>query len=141
MKKITFKRPHEEFNKNFAYNITIDGRNVAELQNGEEKTIEIPNDSKNLSLQAKLMWCGSKPISLANFPNEAVLTVRGNEFLNKKMPLMVAMIPLTSIPLFGMMEPPAKNIGLGVFIALLFGLLGTLTVWRNSWIYVEVEGN
>ncbi len=46
MKTITLKRPKESFNKNSIYEIIIDEKKLTELKNGEEKTLEIPENSK-----------------------------------------------------------------------------------------------
>ena len=92
MKTIAIRRPKESFNKNCIYEILIDGKKLTELKYGEQKTLEIPDNSK--FIKAKLLWTSSKTIALNN--NKSIL-VTGDKFLNKMGPFIGGIILLFSL--------------------------------------------
>lgn len=69
--------------------------------------------------------------------NEKII-VRGNTFLNKKLPLFGAMIPLTGILIFSS-NIISKSIGIGILILFLVGITATLTIGRNKWLKLKKE--
>jgi hypothetical protein len=136
MKKITFKRPIEGFNKNCNYCICIDDEKVIELKYGEEKTIEI--DSKSELLAAKIHWCGSKKIKLINTANEVVFEVSGNKFLNYRLPLLGVIIsPIGFVFTLDFKYEIMKHLGVGILIALLTFVIATLTIGRHKWLNIK----
>ncbi|WP_299778610.1 hypothetical protein [uncultured Formosa sp.] len=138
MRKITLFRPKENFNKNCSYEILVGKKYLTELKNGEEKIIEIPSEFKNETLKAKIQWCGSEKMELRNLSENGKIIVCGNKFLNKKMPLFGAMFPLIVLMFFNLKIVP-KNIGIGIFVIFLFGIIGTITIWRNKWLNIKTE--
>ncbi len=138
IKKITLHRPKESFNKNFSYEILVGKKYLTDLKNGEEKTIEIPNELKNESLKAKIQWCGSEKMELRNLTLNKKIVVTGNKFLNRKMPLFGAMFPITGLVFFNLKIVP-KNVGIGIFIFFLLAIIGTITIWRNKWLNIKTE--
>ena len=138
MNKITLHRPKERFNKTFSYKVLVGKKYLTELKNGEQKTIEIPSDLANETLKAKIQWCGSERLELRQLYNSEKIVISGNEFLNRKMPIIGAMFPLIGLMLFNLNIVP-KNIGIGVFILFLIGITGTITLWRNKWLNIERE--
>ena len=67
MKIITFKRSTESFSQNLIYKIFIGDTKLTELNNGEEKVIEINSEDENKFLKAKMYWWfGSKKVALNN---------------------------------------------------------------------------
>ncbi|PTB97255.1 hypothetical protein C9994_03780 [Marivirga lumbricoides] len=138
MKKITLNRPKESFNKNCSYEILVGKKYLTDLKNGEEKTIEIPNEFKTESLKAKIQWCGSEKMELRNLTGNEKIVVSGNKFLNRKMPLFGAMFPLIGLMFFNLKIVP-KNIGIGIFIIFLIAIVGTITIWRNKWLNIKTE--
>ena len=139
MKKITLHRPKESFNKNCSYEIQIGKKTLTELKNGEEKIIEIPVEYENETLKAKIQWCGSEKMELRNLTENDKIIVSGNKFLNKRLPLFGAMFPLTGIMIFSTNNIISKNIGIGILIFFLIGLVGTLTIGKNKWLKLEKE--
>ncbi|WP_342157318.1 hypothetical protein, partial [Joostella sp. CR20] len=139
MKKITLHRPKESFNKNCSYEIQIGKKTLTELKNGEEKIIEIPNEFRDERLKAKIQWCGSEEMELRNLTENEKIIVSGNKFLNRKLPLFGAMFPLTGIMIFNTNNIISKNIGIGVLILFLIGLVGSLTIGKNKWLKLEKE--
>ncbi|WP_319231218.1 hypothetical protein [Draconibacterium orientale] len=137
MKKIKLYRPNETFNKNHAYEILVDGKKVAELKNGEEETIELTGDKS--CLKAKTLWCGSKKLIISDSDRVETVKVCGNKFLNKQMPFIGTLFPLTGIVFFSGNNELLKNIGIGILIILLLGVIATLTIWRNKWLNVNKE--
>ena len=139
MKKITLHRPKESFNKNCSYEIQIGKKTLTELKNGEEKIIEIPNEFRDERLKAKIQRCGSEKMELRNLTGNEKIIVSGNKFLNRKLPLFGAMFPLTGIMIFNTNNIISKNIGIGVLILFLIGLVGSLTIGKNKWLKLEKE--
>jgi hypothetical protein len=139
MKKITIIRPKESFNKNCSYEIFIGKKKLTELKNGEEKTVEIPNEYKNKKIKAKILWCGSKKKELKNILGNENIIIRGNEFLNKKSMFIIALLPLIGVLIFGYGRENLiiKNMGITLFIILLLFAVGIMTIWNNQWIRIE----
>jgi hypothetical protein len=139
MKKIKLYRPIENFNKNCSYEILVNGKKMTELKNGEEKIIEISNEIEKSNLKAKIQWCGSEKLLISESNNIEVVKVTGNKFLNRQMPFVGGLFPLTGIVIFSGNSELFKNVGIGILILLLFGLIGTLTIWKNKWLNVNKE--
>ena len=139
MKRITLIRPEERFNKNCAYEIFIGGQKVAVLKSGERKTVELPDILEQSEMKAKIemQWVGSMPVDIADVKDGGNIYISGNEFLNRRMPLMGAMLPLTGIIVTISGNPSLKFGGTGILVMILIGLIGTLTVWRNKWLSVR----
>ncbi len=140
MKKITFKRPKESFNQGISYKIFIGNNMLAELKNGEEKTIEISTEFENKSIKAKMQkWWGSEKVKLNSLSENETLNIKGNKFLNKRAIFIGALLPLTGVLMFsyGRENLVIKNIGIGLFFLILFFAIGILTVARNKWLNIE----
>ncbi|GET34304.1 hypothetical protein PbJCM13498_31670 [Prolixibacter bellariivorans] len=139
MKKIKLYRPIENFNKNCSYEILVNGKKMTDLKNGEEKVIGISNELGKLNLRAKIQWCGSEKLLISESNNIEVIKVTGNKFLNRQMPFAGGLFPLTGIVIFSGNSELFKNIGIGILILLLLGLIGTLTIWKSRWLKVIRE--
>ena len=140
MKKITLKRPKEKFNQGISYKIFIGGNKLTELKNGEEKAIEISSEFKDKAIKAKIQkWWGSKKMELNSLSENETISIKGNKFLNKKAIFIIALLPLTGALMFsyGRENLVIKNIGMGLFILILFFAIGFLTVGRNKWLNIE----
>lgn len=137
MDKITFRRPLEKFNKNCSYQIIADGKRLAELKNGEEKTVELPENVEHLCVRAKIQWCGSGCLKLDTSSSTEILKVTGNEFLNRKMPLFGAIFPLTGMILFTGTNQFFRHSVIGILVFLMIGIIMTLTVWKDRWLKIE----
>ena len=136
MKKIKVNRPIEEFNKNCSYRICIDNEKEIELKNGEEKTIDI--DSKSEWLTAKIHWCSSQKIQLADTINEEEFEVRGNKFLNQRLPLFGLIIPpIGFVFALNSEYEILKHVGIGILIALLAFVIATLTIGKHKWLDIK----
>jgi len=61
MRELKITRLEEWANRRFSYTIVVDGQEQFEIANGQEKVVTI---DKATTLQAKLMWCGSKKIEI-----------------------------------------------------------------------------
>ena len=140
MEKIIFKRPKENFNQGVTYKIYVGNNMLCELKNGEEKTIEISSELENKPIKAKMYgWFGSEQIELNSLPENRILNVKGNKFLNKRAYLIPALLPLTGVLMFGYGRENmlVKNIGIGLFILILIFVAGALTIGRNKWLNIE----
>lgn len=138
MKPLKIKRPHENFNKFCSYDLFVGSDKIANLKNGEEKSIEIPAELENEELYAKIQWCGSRKIKVSNIEQNATLTITGSEFLNRRMPFIIGLFPVVGIIIFTGTSQLTKSIGVGVLVLLFVFLVGTLTIGRNKWLRVEV---
>lgn len=136
IKKITLIRPKESFNKNCVYDILIDGIKRTELKNGEEKTIEIPDNSE--FIKAKLMWTGSKTIALKK--NENTIIVTGDKLLNKLPPFVGGILILVSLTFtLNHDNDFIKGFGFSFFSILVVYFIGILTFWRHKWLHMEFD--
>lgn len=138
MRKITLYRPEENCNKNCSYQILVNNHFVTTLKNGEEKIIEVPSQIENSALTAKIQWCGSEKVKLLKVSNNEKIIISGNQFLNKRLPLLGGMFPIIGLIFFNLNLVP-KYVGIGVFIVFLIGITGTITIWRHKWLEVNVE--
>ena len=136
MKKITLKRPKESFNKNSVYEILLDSKKITELKNNEEKTLEIPENTK--FIKAKLLWTSSKTIALEKNKNTIIIT--GNKFLNKMPPFIGGIIILFSLSFI--LDHPYKLIeyvGIALTIITIIFSFAILTIWRDKWLIIKYE--
>ncbi len=138
MRKITLCRPKESFNKNCSYEILLDNQIVTTLYNGEEKIIEIPTNHKHKTVKAKIQWCGSEKIEFQKLLASNKVIVTGNKLLNRKGVVFAAILPLITLLTFNLKIIP-KNLGIGILIAYLIGVVGILTIGRNKWLNIKVE--
>lgn len=141
MKILKIKRPQENFNKHCAYEIIVGKSKIAELKNGEEKSIEIPPELESEQLYAKTHWCGSTKVNISNIEPNSTISISGNEFLNRRMPFIIGLFPVVGIIIFTGTSQLTKNIGIGVLVLLFAFLVGTLTIGRNKWLRVEVKNS
>ena len=139
MTKIKLYRPVEDFNKDSSYAVLINGKKVAELKNGEEKTIEIADEPETLNLKAKIYWCGSNKLSCLSLNNNDTIKVTGNRFLNKQLPLLGSIFPLTGMLIFNKNNELLKDLGIGILVLLLLGIIAALTLWKNKWLEISAE--
>jgi hypothetical protein len=139
MKTLKIRRPQENINKYFSYEIFIGVNKITELKNGEEKNIEIYSHLENEPLYARLLWCGSKKNNLKDFESTNNIIISGSELLNKRIPLLVGLFPIIGISLFSRFTPLMKYIGIGILIMLLLLLIATLTIGRDKWLKIEIK--
>lgn len=140
MKKLILKRPEESFNQYCSYSIMVDGKKLTELKNGEEKIIEISPDLIDKPLKAKIQWCSSKEYPLSQFNDLKKIEVTGNKFLNRRIPLVGALFPLVGIVIFnGEYTAGLRNLGIGILLILIVGLIGTITIWKDKWLKLTVD--
>lgn len=139
MKKITFIRPVESFNKNCSYRIVLGGTLLAELNNGEKKVIEISPGRETEKCKATLQWCGSHSFQLKDLPDDEIVYIRGNKFLNRTMPIMGGIVPIILVLMLNISGVLAKNIALVLLCLVMIGLIGTITVGKNRWISISIN--
>lgn len=134
MKQVTIKRPLESLNNNCAYAIIISGNKIAEIRNGETKVIEVNDVSKEI--QAKISWCGSNKLNVENGENEIEIT--GNKFFNKWLPFSGSLLVILGLTFTINHEiAQLKTLGIVLMILYVFFLIGTLTIWKNKWLFIK----
>ncbi|MEJ2006460.1 MAG: hypothetical protein P8X57_16210, partial [Cyclobacteriaceae bacterium] len=136
MKKITLERPEENFNKRCAYDIVLDGEQKTVLNNGDKKVVELK--AQSATIQAKLWWCGSEPVTISNISETSRVQISGNKFLNWLMPLLSVLVLLTTTVIQNMAGVGFKPVAISIIVVMLSGILASLTIWRNKWIRVTV---
>jgi len=135
MKTIAIRRPKESFNKNCIYEILIDGKKLTELKYGEQKTLEIPDNSK--FIKAKFLPTSSKTIALNN--NKSIL-VTGDKFLNKMGPFIGGIILLFSLSfILNHQYKLIKYAGITLTVTAIIFSIAVLTIWRNRWLDIQYE--
>lgn len=140
MKKIIFRRPKENFNQGIPYQIFIGNKVLTEINNGEEKTIEISSKTENKTVKARIhgFW-GSGKIELNSLSENEILNIKGNKFLNRNVIFLVSLLSLTGAFIFGYGKENAliRYVGIGLFVLILILTVGILTMGRNKWLKIE----
>lgn len=134
MQSIQIIRKSSRVNRNFPYKI-VDENNKewAFVSNGETVILNLPDTTK--TIKAKLMWCSSKKIDLSSLKQNATLILSHNNFLNYQITLLGGLLPLTYF--ISRHSETLKIISLFVLGLLLVLLIGSLTIWRNRWLFLE----
>ena len=137
MKTIRLKRPKENFNSFCNYEIYVGKQKVADLKAGEEKTINIQPHQLTDAICAKMIGGRSKSLSISAISENELVTVKGNKFLNRSIPLTMGFLTITSTAIFSQYGETPKNIGIGLLIIMIMGLIGAFTLWRDQWIDID----
>ncbi|RLD86210.1 MAG: hypothetical protein DRJ07_01315 [Bacteroidetes bacterium] len=140
MKKITLKRPKENFSQNLTYKVFIGDKKLIELKNEEEKVIEIHSEDENNFLKAKMYWWfGSKKVALKKLPQNESLTISGNKFLNRIAPFVGPILTVSGMIWILSNNDFIKHFGLGLFITWLLIAIWILTFGGNNWLNIKKE--
>ncbi len=137
MQQLKIKRLTEWANRRFSYKIVIDGQEQFEIANGEEKII---STEQAHTIQAKLMWCGSKEVNLSSATqNIKEIRVKANNGPNVRFPLMAfSLIMIISITNLAFPENGAKELMTSLLVSVILYAIALLTVWRNHFLDIEV---
>jgi len=92
---IKIKRKTENFNENVDYKILVDGILITHLKNGEEKLIELNENSKYIS--ATLGSGKSEKLPIDNITEKETINVSGNEFMNRYLKYYGVVFPLLGL--------------------------------------------
>ncbi len=95
MPTIKIKRKTENFNENVDYKILVDGILITRLKNGEEKLIEVSENSKYIS--ATLGSGRSEKLTIDNISEKETINVSGNEFMNRYLKYYGVIFPLLGL--------------------------------------------
>ncbi|MCU0384087.1 MAG: hypothetical protein MUF68_08470 [Cyclobacteriaceae bacterium] len=137
MKQVSVSRIKEWANRRFSYKILVNDKEMFELGYGEEKSILL---EKPITIQAKLMWCGSRKIRLqSEFENIKQVRVKANRFFNVIYPVCILLF-MSFVSVFNFLYPESevKNFITGIMVGLIIHLVGMLTVWRNKVLEIEL---
>jgi hypothetical protein len=94
MSQLKITRLEEWANRRFNYTIVVDGQEQFEIASGQEKVVTI---DKATTLQAKLMWCGSKKIEIkADEQQIKEIRVKANKGANLLFPAMAFLVLIAS---------------------------------------------
>jgi len=137
MTQLKIIRLNEWANKRFSYKIFVDGKEQLEIANGQESLLNIEGGS---TVQAKIMWCGSKPITLpANDEKIKELRVSGNKTFNTHFPAVASMVSCICILVNNFYtSDSAKIILTSIMIATMIFALCLVTIWKNKFLDIEL---
>jgi hypothetical protein len=137
MGQLKIKRLKEWANRRFSYKILVDGKEQFEIANGQERFLTF---DQGATLQAKLMWCGSKKVDIAeDNGNIKEIRVSANKGLNIRLPVVAStMIALSAALNFLTVDKGLKDFVTALLIGVLIGAIGQLTIGRNRFLDIEL---
>jgi hypothetical protein len=137
MRQLKITRLKEWANRRFNYTIVVDGQEAFEIANGQEKVVII---DKATTLQAKLMWCGSKEIEIkADEQRLKEVRVKANKGANILFPAM-ALLVLIASSIVNLVYPDNsfKMFMTAIMVGGMIYALALLTIWRNTFLDIEL---
>ncbi|MFN7259786.1 MAG: hypothetical protein ACK5TU_07815 [Cyclobacteriaceae bacterium] len=137
MRQLKITRLKEWANRRFNYTIVVDGQEQFEIANGQEKVVTI---DKATTLQAKLMWCGSKKIEInADEQQVKEIRVKANKGPNVLFPAMAFLVLIAS-SIVNLVYPDngLKMFMTSVMVGGMIHALALLTIWRNTFLDIDL---
>jgi hypothetical protein len=137
MNQLKIIRLNEWANKRFSYKILVNGKEQMEIANGQESLLNIEGGA---TVQAKIMWCGSEPITLpANDEKINGLRVSGNKTFNTHFPAVASLVFCICILVNKFYtSDSAKIILTCIMIATIIYALCLVTIWKNKFLDIEL---
>lgn len=131
MIQLKIVRPKEWANRNFNYKILVNGKEQVEIANNEEKLLSVEPDS---TIQAKLMWCGSKKVKLTNADNNIKkISISGNKNFNTILPIVSLTVLMIAVLVSNFFtDTTSKFILTGIIIVVMIYAVCSITIWRNN---------
>lgn len=131
MIQLKIVRPKEWANRNFNYKILVNGKEQVEIANNEEKLLSVEPDS---TIQAKLMWCGSKQVKLTNADNNIKqISISGNKNFNTILPIVSLTVLMIAVLVNNFFtDTTSKFILTGIIIVVMIYAICSITIWRNN---------
>ena len=137
MTQLKITRLKEWANRRFTYKIIVDGQEQFEIENGQERFISVDHP---VSIQAKIMWGGSKKISV-DVANKEIkeIKISANKQTNIRFPLSAfSIVMICSVVHLIYPNNVAKDFMTGLLIGVLALLLALLTIWRDKFLDIEL---
>ena len=137
MNQLKIIRLNEWANKRFSYKILVNGKEQMEIANGQESLLNIEGGS---TVQAKIMWCGSKPVTLpANDENIKELRVSGNKTFNTHFPAVASMVFCVCILVNKFYSrDSAKIILTSIMVGTMMYAVCLVTIWKNKFLDIKL---
>ena len=137
MNQLKIIRLNEWANKRFSYKILVNGKEQMEIANGQESLLNIEGGS---TVQAKIMWCGSKPVTLpANDEIIKELRVSGNKTFNTHFPAVASMVFCVCILVNKFYSSDsAKIILTSIMVGTMIYAVCLVTIWKNKFLDIEL---
>ena len=131
MIQLKIVRPKEWANRNFNYKILVNGKEQVEIANNEEKLLSVEPYS---TIQAKLMWCGSKQVKLTNADrNIKQISISGNKNFNTILPIVSLTVLMIAVLVSNFFtDTTSKFILTGIIIVVMIYAVCSITIWRND---------
>lgn len=136
MTPLTIKRKKERMNANLSYKVLVNDVTVAEINAGEEKTVNCISGDR---VRFVMTWSGSKEIVIPDGEEKLTIICGGNltyNIIGNAGGVLLFTLIIASHVLAG--DEIGKKFGLGAAIAVLLLLLYMLTVGKSNWIKVEI---
>jgi hypothetical protein len=137
MTQLKITRLKEWANRRFTYKIILDGQEQFEIENGQERVISVDHP---VTIQAKIMWGGSKKISV-DVANKKIkeIKISANKQTNIRFPLSAfSIVMICSAVNLIYPNNGAKDFMTGLLIGVIALLLALLTIWRNKFLDIEL---
>ena len=137
MTQLKITRLKEWANRRFTYKIIVDGQERFEIENGQERVISVDHP---VTIQAKIMWGGSKKISV-DVANKEIkeIKISANKQTNIRFPLSAfSIVMICSVVHLIYPNNGAKDFMTGLLIGVIALLLALLTIWRDKFLDIEL---
>lgn len=137
MTQLKITRLKEWANRRFTYKIIVDGQEQFEIENGQERFISVDHP---VTIQAKIMWGGSKKISV-DVANQEIkeIKISANKQTNIRFPLSAfSIVMICSLVHLIYPNNVAKDFMTGLLIGVIALLLALLTIWRDKFLDIEL---
>ena len=136
MEHLKITRLKEWANQRFHYKILIDGQEQFELGNGESKLISL---EKAQTIQAKLMWGGSKRIDVSsNKESIAEIRIKANRGIHVHFPVLAMCAFIIGILVSQNADDVTKYSATSFIGGIMLFALALVTLGRNRFLDIEV---
>jgi hypothetical protein len=137
MRQLKIKRLKEWGNRRFNYRVIVDGQELFEIANGQERTLTVDNVT---TLQAKLMWCGSKELDITTDKEEIKeIRIKANKGLTITFPLTAFVILMTCCVINIIIPDNGLKVYMtSILVGVIVYALALVTIWRNRFLDIEL---
>ncbi len=136
MTQLIISRPKQWTNWRFAYKVLLNGKEVTQIINGEEKIISFAEPS---TIEAKLGLAKSNKFDLQNSDIIHKIRIKANTWTNSIVPIFLALLISINV-YFRFTNAPAgaTNFIEGMLLGVIFSIILLLTFARDKFLTIEV---
>lgn len=136
MTTLTVRRKKERMNAHLSYKVLVNDVNVAEINAGEEKTVNCNSGDR---IRFVMTWSGSKEIVIPDDEEKLTIICGGNltyNVIGNAGGVLLFVLIIASHFIDG--DEVGKKFGLGAALSVMLLLLYMLTIGKSNWIKIEV---